>query len=701
MAAPRRSLRRLLKRLVLWLPLIFLLVLFLAHTITHVPWDAKLFGGFKPATIDANARQVGLALAYLVQTFLAAGFIIYLSGSVGTLILPRLDGFEVLERAALRSLSGLAVLSVSGLVLGMLGLYPPSGVLWGLMVAFNVALWFRWGRVWWSDLRVGISEAWAVDGGFYRWLKWGVAALLAIAFLLALPPPTKWDAMTYHLAGPAKYLAVGRVIGYPENHFLGFPQLVETLFTWAMLMIGPQAAVLIHYWFGALVLLLTFGFLKRLGSTQAGWIAVAVLLITEAFWAAYHWPYNDLALAAYSTAALILVLYWRESGYEVWWLAFAGLMLGCALDVKYTAGGVALGIGILTLWLSRPRGVGRVLLSGVVVTAAALIGFSPWLIKNTILLANPVAPFGWGTSHFDALDQWYYLRPGTGYFNAVTGFDAVGFFLAPIQFSVFGFEGYSPFMSNVCPLWLGLVPFIALGWKERPEAQREFAKAAIVFIIPVYLFWLYSSSVTFYLQQPRLLLGIFPVVAMIGALGLAGLKEIRLDIPAEEVARVLVLASMVLAVVGATLEVGEQNPIPVALGLESTDDYLYNSGMGVHYLAMQQVNKLPDDANIQFLWEPRTYYCTANCTPDSLISLWWHNRQTTPDPFEIARGWADDGVTHVMIFEAGRRLLFVEENFEPLEQDDMEALDELRGSVLKEVWSFEDEYTLYELDMGE
>jgi len=245
MAAPRRSLRRLLKRLVLWLPLIFLLVLFLAHTITHVPWDAKLFGGFKPATIDANARQVGLALAYLVQTFLAAGFIIYLSGSVGTLILPRLDGFEVLERAALRSLSGLAVLSVSGLVLGMLGLYPPSGVLWGLMVAFNVALWFRWGRVWWSDLRVGISEAWAVDGGFYRWLKWGVAALLAIAFLLALPPPTKWDAMTYHLAGPAKYLAVGRVIGYPENHFLGFPQLVETLFTWAMLMIGPQAAVLI------------------------------------------------------------------------------------------------------------------------------------------------------------------------------------------------------------------------------------------------------------------------------------------------------------------------------------------------------------------------------------------------------------------------------------------------------------------------
>src|SRR5438270_502829 len=87
-------------------------------------------------------------------------------------------------------------------------------------------------------------------------VDFAAVAVLAMALIAALAPPTAWDVLTYHLAAPQHYIDVGRIAAFPENHFLGFPELMEMLNLWLLLTARPQAAALLHWTFGVLTLLL-------------------------------------------------------------------------------------------------------------------------------------------------------------------------------------------------------------------------------------------------------------------------------------------------------------------------------------------------------------------------------------------------------------------------------------------------------------
>ena len=57
-------------------------------------------------------------------------------------------------------------------------------------------------------------------------------------------------------------------------------------------------------------------------------------------------------------------------------------------------------------------------------------------------------------------------------------------------------------------------------------------------------------------------------------------------------------------------------------GAETRDDYLTRR-LGAHYAAMQALNeKLPPDAVVQFLWEPRSYYSRVPAEPDAILDRW-------------------------------------------------------------------------------
>lgn len=126
----------------------------------------------------------------------------------------------------------------------------------------------------------------------------------------------------------------------------------------------------------------------------------------------------------------------------------------------------------------------------------------------------------------------------------------------------------------------------------------------------------------------------------------------------------------------------------VTFGMQSEEDYLVQT-MGVDYLAMQQVNALPQEAEVLFLWEPRTLYCRRTCIPDSLINQWWHDRQLEPDPGKIADKWRQQGITHVLISDWGMDfLLREEEKLGSLSAADVAALVRVRQEDLSLVWDF-------------
>ncbi len=646
----------------------------LAYTYVHNPFTLHL------------ATSLGLSLLDVA----AVALLLVVAGGLGTLLVGDATALSALERAGLRALLGLGVISIAVLVIGLAGLFPPGWLAWVIMLVMLAGL-LRWARDWWRDVSEGLTLAFArLPGAAVHWVVRGVLFLLGLTLLMALSPPTTWDALTYHLAGPRHYLDAGRIVSFPENHFLGFPQVVEMLYLWLMILARPQAAALLHGGFGVLTLLTMLGLGQRLRRPSAGWLAAAILLASESVWAQFHWAYNDLALMAFTLAALVALLAWNGAAVRQrdCYLVLTGVFVGLAMGTKYTAAGAAVGIGVLALWIAPRARVITLARAGAMVTAVALAVWSSWPLKNTLLDGSPFLPF-LGAAGFDRFDRWYYLRPGTGYGLR----DLV---LAPLQAAIFGAEGISPYNAATGALLFGLLPLAAVGWPQRDRTERALISRLLIFAVPPYLAWLYGIATSWFLVQTRLLFPIFPALALVGAFAVEGLRDFPPLRDLLRLVRAVVVIALALAVFGSTLTFVRTNPVRVTLGLRSEDDYL-RERLGTHYAAMEQVNALPEDARVQFLWEPRIYYCERDCIPDSLIDEWWHARQLEPDPLAIAAGWREQGITHVLIFEAGLDFLVNEEPHEPLDEADLAALDSLRGAVLVPIWDEFDSYTLYEL----
>ncbi len=656
------------------LALSWLGALLVAYTVIHNPLTVPL----------ALALVRGLIDVLAVAAFLALG------GALGTLLMREAGVLSDLERSAIRVLIGLVGPSLLMLGIGLLGAFPPVWLAWTVLIGLLVLL-HRPLAAWWRDLDRGLRSALALTPDpFTRWVRRGVVALLMLAAITALAPPTKWDALTYHLAGPRHYLLAGRIVSYPENHFLGFPQLVEMLYMGLLIVARPQAAALLHAGFGVLLLLTLLGLSSRLGRPSVGWLAAAILLVSDSIWGEFSWPYNDLALMAYTLAALVVVLAWRDSSSRATshLLVWAGVLTGCMMGTKYSAAGPAIGVGVLVLWLVRRERIRRVLGAEAIVTGVALVIFTPWLVKNAVLDGNPVSPFVWGTRAFDSLDRWYYLRPGTG-------LPLLHLALLPLTATVFGQEG-GAYQSSSGPLLFGLLPMVVLGWRSRDMASRTLIVSLLVAVLPACVVWLVGAATSWFLLQTRLLFPVFPALALVGALGLYGLQEWDVSAGLARLGQGLVLVMIALAVLDSALVTVRVAPLRVVAGLQSEEDFLLQE-LQAHYLAMQQVNALPAGVRVLMLWEPRSYYCEPRCVPDSMIDRWWHDRQVYGDPFDIATQWRDEGYTHVLIFEAGGRFLIEQEPYDPMTEDDWVALGTLRGSVLAPVWDDLSSYTLYQL----
>jgi hypothetical protein len=658
------------------LALVWLFSLVVAYAIVHPPVSLSVARALLLATVDV-AAVAGLTAA---------------AGALGTVLIPDLAVDSPLMRMALRVLIGLAAASFLVLLLGMLGLIPPRWLGW-LLLAGGLALMWRPFRRWLDDLTGGLSLLAAPEAdAFTRWIKRIVLVMLGLSVIVALVPPTEWDALTYHLAGPQTYLRAGRIISVPDNHFFSFPQLVEMLYLWLMILARPHASALLHAVFGGVALILVIELGQRAGGRSTGWLAAGVLLSVQTVLNAFNWSYNDLALMAYTLAAFALLTSWAdEPAGRDRLLVYAGICTGCMMGVKYTAAGYTLGMAALALWLARRSGLRRIVRAEALIIIAALVTFLPWVIKNTLLEGNPLAPFLWGTAGFDELDQWYYLRPGTG-------IPVWQLLIVPVQATIFGTEA-NTYQASTGALIIGLLPLAALGWRRREPAARTALTRLVIFAVPGTLAWLAGVAVTFFLMQTRLLFPLFPVYALVGAIGLAGLREMLSQRVFARFGQAAVLIALIGGLLTTAAGFARANPLPVIMGFQTDEDYLSDT-LGTHYDAIQQVNDLPADARILFLWEPRTFYCERDCVPDSMIDNWWHDRERYGAPEAIARHWRSEGYTHVLIYDAGGRFLIEEEPYDPMTEADWEALESLRGIALEPVWVEPDAYSLYALGEG-
>ncbi len=667
-------------------------------------WMALVLGLYywvhKPLT-PPLAEAIGGAI---LDTVVAALFAL-LAGGLGTRLLARLDlsFFRPAERLATTLLIGLGALALLILGVGMLALNPLSMATLLLVVAVLTRREvFTWARHWRALLRSGLPrDRWA------RFLAIACLILLAVAFLLALLPPSMWDVLTYHLAGAVQHVSNGRFSAVSHNHFLGFSQLVDTLYTGQLALTGRlTGAAPLHWIIGVGLLLAAGGYAARRSGPAAGWAAAAILLAGRTIWLEMTFAYADLLPVGLAVVAVSAAERWDEvrrvdaqrgQGY----LLLVGAAAGLAMSTKYTVVWLGAALGLLVVWLARRDSWRIALAAGLLYGLVATAIVAPWLIRNALWYSNPVYPLLFDGGEMDAIRRAWYSQPGSG---LIYGAGAWQLPLLPLTSTVLGVEGAGTYNTDIGPLFVMLTPLLLLTWRQLTTAERATVRCTLIVTGAVTAAWALSAAFGSYISlQTRLVLYLFGPLAVVAGITLESLRRLPgKPIDLGFIVRALVVLTLLFSV-GDALRAPGRKSAPIYFSGEAgyRERYLEHA-LGWHYAAMRWINTLPEGTTIRFLWEPRYLYCDNTrliCWPDSLMDSWYHARRAIGDgsPAAIAAVWRATA-DYLLVYEFGRT--FERENSALYTTDDWAAWEEFTAGYLAEVWrgsndGAEAQYILY------
>ncbi|MFZ5573408.1 MAG: ArnT family glycosyltransferase [Thermodesulfobacteriota bacterium] len=225
-----------------------------------------------------------------------------------------------------------------------------------------------------------------------------LALHILLIMLLAAVPPVCRDALTHHLAVPKLYLRHGGIYEIPGIPFSYYPMNLELLYLLPMYFGNDIAPKYIHFGFALSTAWIVFIYLRKRTDTSHALFGALFFLTTPVVIRLSISAYVDLGLIFFSTAALLLLLHWRENRFHPKWLITSAICCGLALGTKYNG---LIVLFFLTLFVpflyvrsgqpDMPRQL-RAMGLGCLFFLTALTIFSPWMIRNYIWTRNPVYP---------------------------------------------------------------------------------------------------------------------------------------------------------------------------------------------------------------------------------------------------------------------------------------------------------------------
>jgi len=598
------------------------------------------------------------------------------------------DYSDPLEEIVFSTALGLGALSLLTLGLGLVGLFH-RWLFWLLLLVLSVILYPQIRAI--ANL---LQEGPILPTGtrLNRTLAIYLVFILILAFFQCLTPPTAWDSQVYHLTGPKLYLQAHRLPVDIDIPYLGFPPLLEMLFTAGLLLKGDIVARLIHYAYGFLTLLALFAFAGRYFNRKVAWLSMAIFYSVPSLVLISTWAYVDLGLIFYEFTAFSALIRWLEAR-DKRWLALTTILCGLAMGVKYTSFILPITLALIIALKVRPEGLKEMAQALLLFGLLAIVVASPWYLKNFFSTGNPFYPFFFGGTYWDEFRAWWYSRAGTG-----LAFTAPWRLLvAPWEMTVLGIQGTESYDATIGPILLTVIPLLALVWRKiAPEERRVIGYAILVCLIQ-YLFWLYGVAQSALLVQTRLLFPIFALLAL-----LAGYIVDKLALLTKQafslqwfVTTVLLLA-LGLNAVSSALHFISDSPLPYLAGFESKESYLTRH-LGLYYTTVVHINEnLPPSAKILFLWEPRSYYCQRDCWSDALLDKFKHLTYKYHDAEGIAEYLHREGVTHLLLYQTGLEHI-LEAGFDPITPDDVAALTALQKDHLRLIHDEGGAYLLYKL----
>lgn len=527
------------------------------------------------------------------------------------------------------------VLALLGM--GVLGFFRPGPI---LIVTFLWSLWvWRDGLFWVLGLLGGcLDDRRLGPTGGSAALAVGITGL---AVLCAFAPPTYYDSLVYHLALPAQYLQEGRVGFVPYNQYAHFPQNMEMIFAWFLAAGSDVSAQL----FNVLLAVLTgagLWSLLRPTSKDFGFrwdfllylTAPCVLLLSTE-------TYVETPLAFWTLLAVWCAAQGARDGKRGWFV-LSGLLGGFAAGLKYTGVLTPALLSVLLVVWPRPRKLRDRWKDAFCVAGVSFLVFCPWLVKNYFYTGgNPVFPFL--PSVFPAKNVYMFKESAQAYFQVLDEYRGTSALLLELfkmpfrlasEATTFG-GGFDVTGDLGWALPLFLLPLCGLVASPTPSAGFLTA-----YVGAHLLAWASLRPVL------RFLFPVFPLVCALGGQALGQITNGRHFWVRRSVGAAVGLFVLSNAVLFYWVE-RVRDPLPVAAGLQSRDQYLTRKLD--YYPWMKAMENLPPESRVLFVGDQRSYYCPRpHLAPMALLPTplkeW---ADTAADPNALRQRLLAEGFTHL------------------------------------------------------
>jgi len=653
----------------------------LGLVVVFMIWGLFVIGGYYVVHKPISVQQIGSVTQASADVLLAICMSL-LAGAVGRRLLPILN-LSNLERLSIQAALGWGILSLIWFVVGLLGLYE-----WWfayLLLVIGIVIFYKDVVAWLRESRV-IREYWTNTQVFGKILALGSSILVLIQLVYALAPPIKWDTLAYHLELPRQYVAAGKFLFLVENPLWGRSQVAELLYTWAMVLRGWETATVLGWCFSVVLLLGILGIVRRYSGVTSAWVAVSALLVGYTFRGNFSWGYVDGLAALFGFAVLVTLLEAVESQ-ETRWFLWIGVFAGLSLGVKFT-NGILIPIVLLGILMSRRKFGSRWWLYFLAVCLIAFMFFLPWLFKNGLATGNPVYPHLWATESMSEDRLLYYQ--GKMEITPLNWHDVI----LPLSLTWFGvegaeIEGIERYYADTGPL---LLLFSIPGLIYRRKETK--GKLVAIWLVVGWIVMVVGGRITPLLWQTRYYYSLLPAAAIAVGWGWEAIQGISAaGVRLFRVAGVLVLIVLSLAILGDTVNLSQQNPLGVILGVRSKSAYL-DDMLGYYSPAMRALHELPPGSKVVFLWDERGLYAPIDTQADQLIDRFYVVRKSLGDPELILDYWREAGFTDLLIYRAGAN--FEYQNREAITPEDWQALTDLLGQLPTPI-NFGGVYELYSL----
>ena len=354
----------------------------------------------------------------------------------------------------------------------------------------------------------------------------GLALLIVSILALLWVPPVSKDALVHHLAVPKLYLKHGGMYEIPHMKFSYYPMNLDLIYLIPLYFGNDMIPKLIHFAFALLTAWLIFNYLRRRIDSKYALLGVIFFLSLPIIVKLSITVYVDLGLIFFSTASLLFLLKWAESGFRLRFLILSAALCGLAMGTKYN--------GLITCLLLTffagflyAKYVHGIKFSGLkcvgygsLFLLVALIFFSPWMVRNYVWTNNPIFPL---------YDHWFNSHQGMererlGFFSVravLYGESWWEMALLPIRIFFQGRDGSPQYFDGKLNPFLLFLPFLAFYQMRRdPQTERNEKKIFLNFAVLFFAFAFFSSGLRIRYVSPMI-----PPLIILSVFGVKRLSE--------------------------------------------------------------------------------------------------------------------------------------------------------------------------------